>query len=46
VFPADLLCDATRVALLDAGILDRAERGRIIFPFDPVHVDFVRHKAA
>ena len=32
--------------LLDAGILDRAERGRIIFPFDAVDVDFVLHKAA
>jgi len=27
-------------ALLDAGILDRTEDGRIIFPFDAVHVDF------
>ena len=27
-------------ALLDAGVLDRAEGG-IVFPFDAVHVDFV-----
>lgn len=27
-------------ALLDAGILDRTDDGRIIFPFDAVHVDF------
>src|ERR1039458_10075977 len=26
--------------LLRAGIVDRAEDGRIIFPFDEVHVDF------
>lgn len=27
-------------ALLDAGILDRTDDGRIVFPFDAVHVDF------
>lgn len=32
--------------LLDAGILDRLEDGRIIFPFDAVHVDFTLTAAA
>ncbi len=27
--------------LLKAGVLDHAEDGRIIFPFDEIHVDFV-----
>lgn len=27
-------------ALLDAGILDRTHEGKIVFPFDAVHVDF------
>lgn len=31
--------DAT--ALLKAGVLDRAEDGKIVFPYDAVHVDFV-----
>lgn len=28
-------------ALLKAGVLDRSEDGRIVFPYDKVHVDFV-----
>jgi predicted transcriptional regulator len=32
-------------ALLDAGVLDRGEDGRIIFPYDAVHVDFVMRAA-
>lgn len=28
-------------ALLDAGILDKTAEGRIVFPFDAVHVDFM-----
>ena len=28
-------------ALLKAGVLDRADDGRIVFPYDEVHVDFV-----
>lgn len=32
-------------ALLDAGVLDRDERGRISFPFDAVHVDFMLRAA-
>lgn len=32
-------------ALLDAGVLDRAEDGRIIFPYDAVHVDFMLQAA-
>ena len=28
-------------ALLDAGVIDRTEDGRIVFPFDSVRVDFV-----
>ncbi|WP_136067489.1 HVO_A0114 family putative DNA-binding protein [Modicisalibacter radicis] len=27
-------------ALLDAGILDHTDDGKIVFPFDKVHVDF------
>lgn len=33
-------------ALLDAGILERTEDGRIIFPYDAVHVDFMLHRVA
>ncbi|HUB97357.1 MAG TPA: transcriptional regulator [Stellaceae bacterium] len=32
-------------ALLNAGVLDRAEGGKIIFPYDAVHVDFVMRAA-
>ncbi|TCZ61301.1 HVO_A0114 family putative DNA-binding protein [Roseicella aquatilis] len=28
-------------ALLDAGLLDREQDGRIVFPYDAVHVDFM-----
>jgi hypothetical protein len=28
-------------ALLKAGLLQKTENGRIIFPFDAVHVDFM-----
>ncbi len=28
-------------ALLKAGVLDHAEDGRIVFPYDEIHVDFV-----
>jgi predicted transcriptional regulator len=27
-------------ALLEAGVLDRTKEGRILFPYDAVHVDF------
>jgi len=33
-------------ALLNAGILDRTADGRIVFPYDAVHVDFTLTKAA
>ena len=33
-------------ALLEAGILDSTDDGRIIFPFDAVHVDFTLYKTA
>ena len=33
-------------ALLDAGVLERTEDGRIVFPYDAVHVDFMLHKTA
>lgn len=33
-------------ALLNAGILDRLEDGRIAFPYDAVRVDFTIQKAA
>ncbi len=32
-------------ALLAAGVLDRTEDGRIVFPFDAVRVDFVLNAA-
>lgn len=32
-------------ALLKAGVLDRDEDGRIVFPYDEVHVDFVLRAA-
>jgi predicted transcriptional regulator len=33
-------------ALLDTGVLDRTEDGRVIFPYDAVHVDFTLTAAA
>ncbi len=33
-------------SLLLAGVLDRAESGRVIFPYDAVRVDFTLRKAA
>jgi predicted transcriptional regulator len=33
-------------ALLNAGILDRTEDGKVIFPYDAIHVDFTITKAA
>ncbi|MDB5360856.1 MAG: hypothetical protein JWO51_2153 [Rhodospirillales bacterium] len=33
-------------ALLDAGVLDRTADGKVIFPFDAVHVDFMLTAAA
>lgn len=32
-------------ALLDAGVLERGEDGRIVFPYDAVHVDFMLETA-
>lgn len=32
-------------ALLDAGILQKADKGRIVFPFDAIHVDLVLRAA-
>ncbi len=32
-------------ALLKAGVLDRGEHGRVVFPFDEIHVDFVLRAA-
>lgn len=32
-------------ALLDAGVLDRTDDGRIVFPYEAVHVDFVMRAA-
>ena len=32
-------------ALLQAGVLDRIEDGRMVFPYDAVHVDFVMRAA-
>ena len=33
-------------AMLDAGMLDRTDDGRVIFPYDAVHVDFTLTKVA
>lgn len=33
-------------ALLNAGVLERVEDGRIAFPYDAVHVDFTLTRAA
>ena len=33
-------------ALLHAGVLDRSDSGRVIFPYDAVHVDFTVTKVA
>jgi predicted transcriptional regulator len=33
-------------ALLKAGVLDRTGEGRIVFPYDAIHVDFMITKAA
>ncbi len=33
-------------ALLDAGILERTENKKILFPYDSIHVDFTITKAA
>ena len=33
-------------ALLKAGVLDRTDEGRIVFPYDAIHVDFMITKAA
>jgi predicted transcriptional regulator len=32
-------------ALLNAGVLDRTEDGRVVFPFDAVKVEFLLHAA-
>lgn len=33
-------------ALLNAGILQRTETGKVVFPFDALHVDFMLKEAA
>lgn len=32
-------------ALLRAGVIDRTDEGRIVFPYDEIHVDFVLRAA-
>jgi predicted transcriptional regulator len=32
-------------ALLNAGVLDRVEDGRVVFPFEAVKVEFLLHAA-
>jgi predicted transcriptional regulator len=32
-------------ALLKAGVIERSENGRIVFPYDEIHVDFVLRAA-
>jgi predicted transcriptional regulator len=32
-------------ALLDAGVIERGADGRIVFPFDAIHVDVMLHAA-
>ena len=36
--------DVTR--LIKSGIINRTEAGKIEFPYDAIHVDFMMHKAA
>jgi len=36
---------ASATASLKAGVLDRADDGRIEFPYDEIHVDFVLRAA-
>ena len=33
------------IALLKAGVVDRTDDGRVVFPYDAVHVDFVMRAA-
>jgi predicted transcriptional regulator len=33
-------------ALMVAGVLERADSGHVLFPYDAVHVDFTLRKAA
>ena len=33
------------LALLDAGVLDRTDEGRVVFPYNAVHVDFMLEAA-
>jgi predicted transcriptional regulator len=33
-------------ALLDAGVIDRSDDGKLLFPYDAIHVDFVLLAAA
>lgn len=33
-------------ALLDAGVLERTDDGRVVFPYDAVHVDFMLYRSA
>ena len=33
-------------ALLNAGVLQKSAEGKVVFPYDAVHVDFMLHKAA
>lgn len=33
-------------ALLEAGILEKTDNGRVVFPYDAVHVDFTITRAA
>jgi predicted transcriptional regulator len=32
-------------AMIDAGLLDKTENGRVMFPFDAVRVEFTLHAA-
>ena len=32
-------------ALLDAGVIERDQKGRVVFPYDAIHVDFVLEAA-
>lgn len=33
-------------ALLAAGVIDRTDDGRVVFPYDAIHVDFTLHAVA
>ena len=40
------MCHSRLAYIVDsAGVLDRAEEGRVVFPYDAIHVDFLLRAA-